>query len=166
MKYALVVLILLSMGAICANAKTNYDLTITVLSTQNITAERGSFHLRWGGGAGGAAWTHRVTEHVFAQCSNGTTMELAPENEKNMLTPGEYPARITRNEIIVGFPVKKGYKEIKMKVFEAHATSEVTEPVPVPAVQATQSPAAQAKQAQQYADCLKAAVDNPSIVCK
>jgi hypothetical protein len=30
----------------------------------------------------------------------------------------------------------------------------------------TLTPADQAKKAQQYADCLKAAVDNPSIVCK
>jgi hypothetical protein len=38
--------------------------------------------------------------------------------------------------------------------------------VPVPDEQNVPSLADQAKQAQQYADCLKVAVDNPSIVCK
>jgi hypothetical protein len=41
-------------------------------------------------------------------------------------------------------------------------------PEPAPAPQAappTLTPAEQVKQAQQYADCLKAAVDNPSIHC-
>ncbi len=37
---------------------------------------------------------------------------------------------------------------------------------PVPATPPTPTPAEQAKQAQQHADCLKAAIDNPSIVCK
>jgi hypothetical protein len=39
-----------------------------------------------------------------------------------------------------------------------------TAPTPAPDVAPT--PTEQAQQAQQYADCLKAAVDNPSIVCK
>ena len=37
---------------------------------------------------------------------------------------------------------------------------------PAPVTPPTLTPAEQAKQAQQHADCLKAAVDNPSIVCK
>ena len=54
---------------------------------------------------------------------------------------------------------------------EAQVCTPQAAPVPdqTPAPEAapqTQSPAEQAKQAQQYADCLKAAVDNPSIVCK
>jgi len=39
-------------------------------------------------------------------------------------------------------------------------------PPSAPPVATTLTPVEQAKQAQQYADCLKAAVDNPSIVCK
>jgi hypothetical protein len=159
----------LSLLATLASAKDNYDLKITVLDTKNITSSHGSFS--WGGGIyGGGGWAHRVQEHVFAQCSNGMDMELAPEKDKNMLLPGEYPARITRDVVIVGFPVKKGFKEIKMKVIEAHPTAgqPVAAPstVPTPTAPATQSPEEAAKRAQQYADCLKVAVSNPSIVCK
>ncbi len=39
-------------------------------------------------------------------------------------------------------------------------------PSSAPSAPPTLTPAEQAKQAQQHADCLKAAVDNPSIVCK
>ncbi len=50
-----------------------------------------------------------------------------------------------------------------------HFTGDITAEVKTalaPSAPTTVSPADAAKQAQQYADCLKAAVDNPSIVCK
>ena len=157
----------LSLLATLASAKDNYDLKLTVLDTKNITSEHGSLHVSWGGSWGSGAWAHRVTEHVFAQCSNGMTMELAPEKDKNMLLPGEYSARVAKNDVVVEVPKGKGFSTVKLKVIEAHPTVETpVAAVPTPTAPVTQSPEEAAKRAQQYADCLKVAVNNPSIVCK
>jgi hypothetical protein len=53
------------------------------------------------------------------------------------------------------------------KNLTADITAEVKAALNPPAsTPVSQTPADQAKQAQQYADCLKLAVDNPNIVCK
>src|ERR1035437_4171051 len=91
----------LSLLATLASAKDNYDLKLTVVDTKEVVSEHGSLHVGWGGSAGRGAWEHKAKEHVFATCSNGMTMELALEKDKRMLLPGEYPARLTKNEVIV-----------------------------------------------------------------
>jgi hypothetical protein len=52
------------------------------------------------------------------------------------------------------------YKIIAVSKADANQSPATTQPTPEP------TPADQAQAAQQYADCLKAAVGNPSIVCK
>ncbi len=87
---------------------------------------------------------------------------------------GELGEAILRNEGMemvedAGRPTGKVTNVIdpcRPNVRTADITSEVLAALNAPTAIAQGSPAEQARRAQQYADCLKLAVDNPSIVCK
>lgn len=109
-------------------AKENWPLTVKVLSTQNIENEHGSFRLAWGGGAGGAGWAHRVAEHAFIEASDGNSYELVPDNQKDMLLPGTYKARIEKRDMKICEPKDNGNcREVKFKVVAAVPISNATE---------------------------------------
>ena len=59
-----------------------------------------------------------------------------------------------------------GTSKLSAAVEEQVCNQPISAPEVAPTEPPTPTPADQAKQAQQYADCLKVAVDNPSIVCK
>jgi hypothetical protein len=91
-----------------ATAKDRYTLTITVLSTKNIESqfETGSSAAHGVGSFSGArsSYGHSVSRHVVAVGSDGNRYDLAPENPKDFLVPGEYPAYLTTRGMIVGAP--------------------------------------------------------------
>jgi hypothetical protein len=105
-------------------AKENYPLTIKVLKTQNVESKNGTFTFAKLGANAGAGWSHKVTEHVMAEGSDGNTYELVPENPKDMLLPGTFQARIERRDMKVCEPKDNGKcQDVKFKVVGAEPTS-------------------------------------------
>lgn len=128
MKYPtllLTILFLLTLATQPMLAKDDYPLTIKVQSTKNITSEHGSFHLAKVAGNMGAAWSHDVSEHVFAVGSDGNTYELVPENKKDMLLPGTFQAKIERRDMKVCEPKDNGKcRDVKFKIVAAEPTAD------------------------------------------
>ena len=74
---------------------------------------------------------------------------------------GNSPDAVNLNGTLLVGKLCKAFKEGKIKSLPAPSSTPGRAPEP-----AIESPVDQAKHAQQYADCLKLAVDNPSMVCK
>jgi ABC-type proline/glycine betaine transport system substrate-binding protein len=105
-------------------AKDNYPLTIKVLKTQNVENKSGTFTFAKLGTNAGAGWSHKVTEHVMAEGSDGNTYELVPENPKDMLLPGTFQAKIEKRDMKVCEQKDNGNcRGVKFKVVGAEPTS-------------------------------------------
>ena len=118
-------------------ASENWPLTIKVLSTKNIENEHGSFRMSWGGGAGGAGWSHRIAEHAFVEASDGNSYELVPNNPKDMLLPGTFKAKIERRDMKVCELKDNGNcREVKFKIVAGVPTVQAPEPTAETAVPA------------------------------
>jgi hypothetical protein len=112
-------------------AKDNYPLTLKVLKTRNIENENGSFHFGSFGGNARAGWTHDVSRHIIAEGSDGNTYELVPENQKDMLTPGTFQAKIEQRDMKVCEPKDNGKcRDVKFNVVAAHPTVTQTDAPP------------------------------------
>lgn len=124
-------------------AKDVWPLTIKVLSTKSLANEHGSFHIGWGGGAGGGGWAHRIAEHVFVEASNGNSYELVPNKDKDMLLPGTFSAKIEKRDMKVCEPKDNGKcREVKFVIVGAEPTTSKNKsvsnvPDPAPAVSPT-----------------------------
>ena len=106
-------------------AKDNYPLTIKVLKTQNVENKNGTFSFAKFGGTAGAGWSHKVTEHVMAEGSDGNTYELVPENPKDMLLPGTFQAKIEKRDMKVCEPKDNGKcRDVKFRVVAAQPTEQ------------------------------------------
>jgi len=87
-----------------AKDKDLYNMTITVLSTKNVESKyesgSSSASVFGAGGAldGGArsSYGHAVAKHVFAISSDGNSYDLVPEDSRDFLAPGKYPAYLTK----------------------------------------------------------------------
>ena len=107
-------LLLLALSVQPMLAKGNWPLTVKVMSTKNIEDPHGSFHLSWfssGAGSGSsthAGWSHRIAEHAFVEASDGNSYELQPKNQKDMLLPGTYQAKIEKRDLMVCEPKDNG----------------------------------------------------------
>jgi len=128
-------LLFITLALCSAFAKDEYPLTITVKNTQNVSAEHGTFHMGWGGGSGGAGWSHAVAEHAYAEGNDGNMYELVPQNHKDMLLPGTYRAEIQKHDMKVCKP-KNGNSEkcdgVKFSIIHAEPMTS-TAPTGVPA---------------------------------
>ena len=106
-----------------ALAKENYPLTIKVVKTQNVENKNGTFSFAKIGGTAGAGWSHKVTEHVMAEGSDGNSYELVPKNPKDMLLPGTFQARIEKRDLKVCVPKDNGKcQDVKFTVVAAEPT--------------------------------------------
>src|ERR1035438_1951381 len=115
----LIGLLLLTFAVQPMLAKDNYPLTIKVLKTQNIENKNGSFSLAKLGGDMRAGWSHKVTEHVMAEGSDGNSYELVPQNPKDMLLPGKFQAKIEKRDMKVCEPKDNGNcREVKFEIVE------------------------------------------------
>jgi hypothetical protein len=122
-------LLLLTLSVQPILAKEDWPLSVKVLSTKNIENEHGSFRMSWGGGSGGAGWSHRVAEHAFVEASDGNSYELVPNNPKDMLLPGTFQAKIEKRDMKVCEPKDNGNcREVKFKIVAAVPTVKGTEP--------------------------------------
>jgi hypothetical protein len=113
LKKLAVVLLLLSATVV---AKDHYTITITVLSTKNITSEYENGSSRNGGGAfqigsigsgtssGRSSYGHAVSRHVLAVGSDGNSYDLSPQDARDFLIPGNYPAYFSSRGMVVGGP--------------------------------------------------------------
>ncbi len=95
-----------------------------------------------------------------------------PGNVRSCRVPlvDEFEAAFDGDKAKLFWPTSLDGKKIESETYKVIAVSKATAPVP-PAPQQSSEPAQpspedQAKQAQQYADCMKVAVNNPTIVCK
>ena len=114
----LVLFVLLAAGLAVAK---DDGLTATVLSAENVQSKYASWSFdRFGGGGG-----HRVSKHVIVECSDGNTFDLVPKNQKDLILPGTYPARLEKRDLIIFLPkIKgKGYNEVKLNVVSVQPTS-------------------------------------------
>ena len=85
---------------------------------------------------------------------------------KEIMTDGRFEPAVAKTNTNALCGTGKLTADVEAQVCTPQAAP-VPDQTPAPeAAPQTQSPAEQAKQAQQHADCLKAAVDNPNIVCK
>lgn len=100
--------IFLLLVAPLATAKDRYTLTISVLSTKSVESqyESGSSGARGVGNFSGArsSYGHSVSRHIVAVGSDGNLYDLAPQDPKDFLVPGEYPAYLTTRGMVVGAP--------------------------------------------------------------
>jgi hypothetical protein len=91
-----------------ASAEDHYTLTITVTSTKNVESqyESGSSAARGVGNFSGArsSFGHSVTRHILAVGSDGNLYDLTPQDPKDFLIPGDYPAYLTTRGMVVGGP--------------------------------------------------------------
>jgi hypothetical protein len=95
-----------------ALAKDHYTITITVLSTKNITSEyesgssrnRGYAFQTGSSSSGHSSYGHVVSKHVLAIGSDGNSYDLSPQDPKDFLIPGRYPAYFTKRWMVVGGP--------------------------------------------------------------
>jgi hypothetical protein len=130
--------VLLIFAAHSAVAKENWPLTVNVLSSKNLENPHGTFRLSWGGGSGGAGWTHRIAEHAFVEASDGNSYELVPQNPKDMLLPGKFQAKIEKRDMKVCEPKNNGNcREVKFKIVAAVPTARANESAPEEADAAT-----------------------------
>ena len=115
-------------------AHESWPLTVKVMSTKNIENEHGSFRMSWGGGAGGAGWSHRIAEHAFVEASDRNSYELVPDNPKDMLLPGTFKAKIEKRDMKVCEPKDNGNcREVKFKIVAAVPTMAAPETTAVSA---------------------------------
>ena len=83
------VFLLLVVGSAFAKDKHEYDLKITVLSSQATEAE---YRRSWIKGGG-----RSVTADVYVTATDGNTYELLGRSRLGVLLPGTYPAAIENN---------------------------------------------------------------------
>jgi len=115
-------------------AKNNYPLTIKVLATKNIEDKNASFPLGSFGSSAAAGWSHRVTDHVYAEGSDGNTYELVPLSPKDMLLSGTFQAKIEKRDMKVCLSKdNEKCREVKFIIVAA----EPTNPSKVEAVEST-----------------------------
>jgi hypothetical protein len=102
MRQAIAVFLLLSVGSVLAKDKHEYELTITVLSSQGAEAE---YRRSWIKGGG-----RSVTTNVLVTASDGNTYELLAHHishssknvlRSDVLLPGTYPAALENNGLRV-----------------------------------------------------------------
>jgi hypothetical protein len=94
-----------------------------------------------------------------------------PGNVRSCRVPlvNEFEAIFDGDKAKLFWPTSLDGKKIETETYKIIAVSKAGNQVPATTQatpEPTPTPADQAQAAQQYADCLKAAVDNPSIVCK
>jgi hypothetical protein len=106
-------------AAVSVVAKKEYPLTLTVEGGKNETAEHASASFRISGANSGGGWGHKVTKHVYAIGSDGNLYDLVPKDQRDLILPGSYPARLEKRDIVLSVPKpKSGTYEVKMIVVD------------------------------------------------
>ena len=119
MKYALVVLILLSMGASFAKDRPNTDRSIKITIT-SIQSEAAEYRKSWVKGGG-----RNTNVTVVANASDGNRYQLAGKGvTSSSLAPGEYSATIGNKGITVCRPTNKGTcQDLEFQIVKAEKIS-------------------------------------------
>jgi hypothetical protein len=96
-------LVLLLLAQLAA-AKDTYTMTITVVSTKNVTSEYETERAAANSDNSRSWRGHTVNRHVVAVGSDGNVYDLTPQDPKDFLIPGKYPAYVTSRGMVVGGP--------------------------------------------------------------